>query len=254
MSQQSTGGVQSVERVLDLLEIMADLGGSAALSDLASRSGLPLPTIHRLLRTLLAKGYARQLPNRKYALGPRLIHLGEAAESQLGSNAKSELTWLVSETEETSNMAVLDGDYVLYVAQAPSPHVMGMFTEVGHRAHTHSTGVGKAILSQLDDEAVRAIVQRAGMPCPTEHSIGTIDELLADLALIRERGYAIDNEESEEGLFCVAVPVANSRGKVYAAVSLSGPSSRMINKTSQIIRQLPLAAQEILRLEAEIPQ
>ena len=244
MSQQSTGGVQSVERVLDLLEIMADLGGSAALSDLASRSGLPLPTIHRLLRTLLAKGYARQLPNRKYALGPRLIHLGEAAESQLGSNAKSELTWLVSETEETSNMAVLDGDYVLYVAQAPSPHAMRMFTEVGRRAHTHSTGVGKAILSQLDDEAVRAIVQRAGMPCPTEHSIGTIDELLADLALIRERGYAIDDGEQELGVRCFAVPLPDF--PTPAAISISGPDQRVTMETAATA--VPLLQQSARRI------
>ena len=235
MSQQSTGGVQSVERVLDLLEIMVDLGGSAALSDLASRSGLPLPTIHRLLRTLLAKGYA---------LGPRLIHLGEAAESQLGSNAKSELTWLVSETEETSNMAVLDGDYVLYVAQAPSPHAMRMFTEVGRRARTHSTGVGKAILSQLDDEAVRAIVQRAGMPCPTEHSIGTIDELLADLALIRERGYAIDDGEQELGVRCFAVPLPDF--PTPAAISISGPDQRVTMETAATA--VPLLQQAARRI------
>ncbi|GAA4891558.1 IclR family transcriptional regulator [Tessaracoccus lubricantis] len=225
MTQQSAGGVQSVERVFDLLEIMAELGGSAALSDLSARSELPLPTIHRLLRTLLTKGYARQLPNRKYVLGPRLIHLGEAAGSQLGANARSELSWLVGATEETANMAVLDGDYVLYVAQAPSPHQMRMFTEVGRRAHMHATGVGKAILSQLDDDTVRGIVKRAGMPTPTSHSIGTVEDLLVELDRIRERGYSIDDGEQELGVRCFAVPVPDF--PTPAAVSISGPDARV---------------------------
>ena len=248
MSQQPSGGVQSVERVFDLLEIMCELGGSAALSDLAARSRLPLPTIHRLLRTLLAKGYARQLPNRKYALGPRLIHLGEAAASQLGADAKSELMWLVGETEETANMAVLDGDYVLYVAQAPSPHAMRMFTEVGRRAHTHSTGVGKAILSQLDDDTVRAIVQRAGMPTPTEHSIGTIDELLTDLDRIRERGYSIDDGEQELGVRCFAVPLPDF--PTPAAISISGPDLRVKMETAAIA--VPLLQQSARRISDSV--
>ena len=248
MSQQTTGGVQSVERVFDLLEIMAELGGSAALSDLAARSQLPLPTIHRLLRTLLAKGYARQLPNRKYALGPRLIHLGEAAGQQLGANAKSELAWLVGETEETANMAVLDGDYVLYVAQAPSPHAMRMFTEVGRRAHTHSTGVGKAILSQLDDETVRGIVERAGMPTPTKFSIGSIDELLADLQGIRDRGYAIDDGEQELGVRCFAVPVPDF--PTPAAISISGPDARVTMSVAD--SAVPLLQQSAERISQAV--
>lgn len=248
MSQQPSGGVQSVERVFDLLEIMAELGGSAALSDLAARSALPLPTIHRLLRTLLAKGYARQLPNRKYALGPRLIRLGDAASSQLGSNARSELAWLVAETEETANMAVLDGDYVLYVAQAPSPHAMRMFTEVGQQAHTHSTGVGKAILSQLDDDTVRAIVDRAGMPTPTKHSIGTIEELLADLELIRDRGYAIDDGEQELGVRCFAVPLPDF--PTPSAISISGPDARVTMDIADTA--VPLLKQAAQRISASV--
>ena len=248
MSQQGSGGVQSVERVFDLLEIMAELGGSAALSDLAARSQLPLPTIHRLLRTLLAKGYARQLPNRKYALGPRLIHLGEAAGQQLGANAKSELAWLVGETEETANMAVLDGDYVLYVAQAPSPHAMRMFTEVGRRAHTHATGVGKAILSTLDNDTVRGIVERAGMPTPTPHAIGDVEELIAELDKIRARGYAIDDGEQEIGVRCFAVPVPDF--PTPAAVSISGPDARVTMGVADTA--VPLLKQSARRISESV--
>ncbi|GAC1488509.1 MAG: allantoin degradation transcriptional regulator AllR [Pseudarthrobacter sp.] len=225
MAEKSTGGVQSVERVFELLELITDAGGDVTLSELSSSTDLPLPTIHRLLRTLVTLGYIRQLPNRRYALGPRLIRLGEGANKQLGAVARPELKSLVDQLGETSNMAVLDSDLVIYVAQVPSLHSMRMFTEVGRRAHTHATGVGKAILAQLDDDVVRGIVARAGMPTPTPKSIGDVDELLADLKLIRERGYSIDEEEQEIGVRCFAMAVPNA--PTPAAISVSGPVSRV---------------------------
>src|SRR6478736_6205942 len=102
---------------------------------------------------------------------------------------------------------------------------MRMFTEVGRRAHTHATGVGKAILAQLDDDTVRGIVARAGMPTPTAKSIGDVEELLADLKLIRERGYSIDEEEQELGVRCFAMAVPNA--PTPTAISVSGPVSRV---------------------------
>ena len=173
MAVKQSGGVQSVERVFELLELITDAGGNVTLSELASSTDLPLPTIHRLLRTLVGAGYIRQLPNRRYALGPRLIRLGEGATQQLGAMAMPQLEQLVSKLGETANMAVLDTDMVVYIAQVPSPHSMRMFTEVGRRAHTHDTGVGKALLAQLDNKTVRKIIADQGMPTPTIHSIGT---------------------------------------------------------------------------------
>lgn len=129
----SSGGVQSLERAFDLLERMADAGGEVGLSELSASSGLPLPTIHRLMRTLVVCGYVRQQSNRRYALGPRLIRLGESASRLLGTWARPYLARLVEETGETANMALLDGDEIVYVAQVPSKHSMRMFTEVGRR-------------------------------------------------------------------------------------------------------------------------
>lgn len=220
-----TNGVQSVERVFALLELIADSGGDMTLSELAVSAGLPVPTIHRLLRTLVAKGYIRQLANRRYALGPRLIRLGEGASNQMGALAGVQLRSLVDQLGETSNMAVLDSGMVLYIAQVPSKHSMRMFTEVGRRVHMHDSGVGKAILAQLDDDAVRVIVARAGMPTPTDRSIGNVDDLLADLNGIRERGYSIDDGEQEIGVRCFAMAVPNA--PTPTAISVSGPVSRV---------------------------
>lgn len=223
--KSSGSGVQSVERVFELLELVTDAGGDVTLSELSASTDLPLPTIHRLLRTLVSLGYARQLPNRRYALGPRLIRIGEGASRQFGALARPQLKTLVDALGESANMAVLDGDMVVYVAQVPSQHSMRMFTEVGRRANVHDTGVGKAILAQLDDDQVREIIGRAGMPHSTERSLDTIDALLADLALSRERGYAVDDGEHEIGVRCFAMAVPSM--PVLTAVSISGPVSRV---------------------------
>lgn len=240
----ASGGVQSVERVFELLELITDADGQVALSDLATASELPLPTIHRLLRTLVSLGYVRQLANRRYALGPRLIRIGETASKQLGVLARPQLTMLVDTLGETSNLSVLDDDQVLYVYQVPSKHSMRMFTEVGRHLHTHLTGAGKALLSQLPDDEVRGIVTRAGMPTPTPTSIGTIPALLAELDVIRKRGYSIDEGEHEVGVRCYAVAVPNA--PTPTAISVSGPLARVDDAFGErAVPRLRQAAEQI---------
>jgi IclR family transcriptional regulator, acetate operon repressor len=221
----STGGVQSLQRAFDLLERLADAGGEASLSELAASSGLPLPTIHRLIRTLVTLGYVRQNSNRRYTLGSRLIRLGETASRQYGTWARPLLSQLVDSVEETANLAVLDGDEVVYVAQVPSKHSMRMFTEVGRRLLPHGTGVGKAMLSQLPRSDVRALLERTGLPAYTSNTITDATELLDSLDEIAARGFALDESEQELGVRCIAVPVVG--GPTLAAVSVSGPEGRL---------------------------
>lgn len=247
MGSAGGGGVQSVERAFDLLERITAAGGEVSISQLAEATALPLPTIHRLLRTLLSSGYVRQLPSRRYGLGPGLIRLGEVASRQLGAWARPHLARLVEELGETANMAILDGDKATYVAQVPSAHSMRMFTEVGRRVHTHASGVGKAILSQLDEGRVRTVVDRAGMPTPTAKSIGNVDALLADLALVRSRGYAIDDGEQELGVRCLAVPVAGMPAPT--AISVSGPVTRV--DEDFVARAVPVLADTARRISAD---
>ncbi|MEV7084753.1 IclR family transcriptional regulator [Streptomyces sp. NPDC093085] len=232
-SATGAGGVQSLERAFDLLERMADAGGEVGLSELSTASGLPLPTIHRLMRTLVACGYVRQQANRRYALGPRLIRLGESASRLLGTWARPYLAQLVEETGETANMALLDGDEVVYVAQVPSKHSMRMFTEVGRRVLPHSTGVGKALLAHIPPAEVRALLARTGMPAATEKTITTPDGFLAALETVRRTGYAIDDNEQEIGVRCLAVPVPDS--PTAAAISISGPAGRVTEEATERI-------------------
>ncbi len=237
-------GVQSVDRVFGLLEHLADGGGSLSLSELAARSHLPMPTIHRLIRSLVNQGYVRQETSKRYALGPRLIRLGESASRMLGSWAMPYLVELVDTYGETTNMAMLEGDACVYVAQVPSPRAMRMFTEVGRFVMPHCTGVGKAILSTLPDPDVRALLSRTGMPPRTEHTITSPDAMVAALGAVRKQGYAVDDGEQELGVRCVAVPI---RGLPFrAALSVSGPSSRVtVEQVPQIAPDIQAAAHRV---------
>lgn len=241
-------GVQSVERTFQILECLSDAGGEMSLSDLAAVTGLPMPTIYRLLRTLLNHGYVRQLPSRRYALGPRLITLGVSAGTMLGEWARPWLSGLVENLGETANLCMLDGDRATYVAQVPSRHTMRAFTEVGRRVYLHSTGVGKALLAQLDDDRILALVGRTGLPAATPTTITDPAVLLAQIAKIRANGYAIDDGEQEIGVHCVAVPVLDSANPI--AISVSGPTPRMTRDT--VARAVPLLQQAAAGLAADL--
>jgi IclR family acetate operon transcriptional repressor len=240
--------VQSVERTFDLLELLADAGGEVALSDLAESSGLPLPTIHRIMRTLVSSGYVRQQPSRRYALGPRLIRLGETASRALGAWARPYLSELTDSTGETSNMAVLDGEQIVYVSQVPSQHSMRMFTEVGRRVDAHATAVGKAMMANLPEESVTQMLTRAGMPPQTERTITSLDRMHEELALVRKNGYALDDGEQEVGVRCYAVAVPNA--PAGAAISISGPEARMTRISVDEV--IPLMQRLARELSAEI--
>jgi IclR family acetate operon transcriptional repressor len=221
------GGVESVRRAFRLLETLAEKG-PMGLSQLAAESGLPLTTIHRLTGTLVSLGYLRQHSAKQYALGPRLIHLGERSSQLLTTWAVPHLARLVDQLGETANLAMLDGDEIVYVAQAPSRHSMRMFTEVGRHVPPHCTAVGKALLAELPLEQVQAMVARTGLPAKTEHTITSPERLATELENVRVRGFAVDDGELEVGVHCVAVALAT--GSPRLALSISGPVPRMTDE------------------------
>ena len=231
------GGVQSIGRAFAILEAIAGHDGAMGVSQLAEKTVLPLPTIHRLCRTLVDLNYLRQEPSREYALGPRLLLLAGSGATALGSLARTHLMRLVDEVGETANLAMLDGDDIVYVAQVPSPHPMRMFTEVGRRVLPHSTAVGKALLANRDEAGVRALLARTGMARYTERTITSPDAFLDVLRSVAEQGFAIDDGEQEVGVRCVAVALP---GRQSLALSVSGPAVRMGDDV--VSRAAPLLA------------
>jgi len=243
-----SGGVQSIGRAFSILEALAGNGGVMSLSALAADTKMPLPTIHRLARTLIDLGYLRQEPSRQYALGPRVLLLAESSSAMLSVIARPHLARLVDELGETANLASLDGDQILYISQVPSRHSMRMFTEVGRRVLPHCTAVGKAIMANMPPGEVRELLQRTGMPRHTEHTITDPETFAEQLRWSAEHGYATDDGEQELGVRCVAVAVPGVR--VHLALSVSGPVGRMTPAT--VDRAVPLLTSAGKALAAEL--
>jgi IclR family transcriptional regulator, acetate operon repressor len=233
---EGAGGVQSVGRAFEILEVIAGKGGELSLSEIAASVGLPAPSVHRLLRTLVSLGYLRQETSRRYALAARLIRLGDAAAKQFGSWGYPVLHGLMEAIGESANMAILDGTNAIYVAQVAGRHSMRMFTEVGRRVPLHATGVGKALLAQLPDDEILRILDLAGMRSITPHTVTDPNVLLQELRASRIRGYLTDDGEQEVGVSCVSVPVPNAPAP--AAISISAPTPRM---TPDVIREAATA-------------
>jgi DNA-binding IclR family transcriptional regulator len=224
------GRVQSLDRALDILEALAGAGRGIGIVDLSARVGLHASTVHRLLATLVMRGYARQSPrSQRYSLGTRVLQLGRSFHdrSDLRQEAHRYLQQLTENSEETANLVMRDGDEVVYIDQVQSPHLVRMFAEIGRRVPLHSTAGGKAILAYWDASEVDRLVAESGLPGKTIYTITTREDLNRALADVRSAGFAIDDQEQEEGVRCVAGPVRDQTGEVVAALSLSGPITRM---------------------------
>jgi len=242
-------GVQSLARALDLLEIVQRAGGHLPIGEIAAGSGIPLPTTHRLLATLVAHGYMRRLPNRRYALGFKLVPLGSTAASLVGLSAEAVLRELVDELGESANLAVLSGKSAEYVAQAPSTHSMRMFTEVGRTVDLHCTGVGKAMLALLPAEKLEAYLSSSELPPRTAHTIVDPLRLRDAIAEVRRVGYALDEQEQELGVRCIAVATATP---APMAVSISGPVTRVTDDI--VARAAPLLEAALVRLTRSLAE
>lgn len=219
------GGVQSVDRALDVIETLATSAAPLGVSEIARATGLPQGTVHRLLLALQARGYVRRDAERKYAIGAAAMRFSDAAHHALVVASRPFLTRMVELCGETSNLAVLEDTQMVYVAQSPSPHTLRIFAEVGRRVPVHSTAIGKVLLAGMPAARVHDLLSRAGMARRTANTITDPARMSAELARVRDQGFAIDDEEQEQGVRCVAVPVRDD-DIVAAAISVSGPAER----------------------------
>ncbi len=224
--------VQSVERALDLLEFLAQSPNKVGISELSVATGQPVATVHRLLMTLVAREYvARDSRSRRYTLGSA-AHALVNIEHQImnwGEVAASFLRELVEISGETANIGLLERDRAVYVAQVPSKRMVRMFTELGNRVPLHCTGCGKVLLAYQSANVANTIINQTGLRNYTGKTITDPDQLRQELETIRQQGYAVDNGEQEDGVCCIAVPVYTPKGNVAAAMSISGPTSRLDN-------------------------
>lgn len=251
------GGVQSIERALDLLECLARSSTWVGISELSAATGQPVGTVHRLLQTLMMRDYVvRDSRTRRYALGPafRMLASADLLTPNWNEIATPFLRELVEISGETANLAVLERDRAVYMAQAQPSRMVRMFTELGNRVPLHCTGCGKVLLAYQSENVIASIVDTAELRAYTEKTITDPEQFRQELATIRQHGYAIDNGEQEEGVRCLAVPVYGTDGKVVAAISISGPSSRLdSSRIPALVPQLKRIS-SALTSELAVPQ
>jgi len=229
-SDRALAGAQVVDRVVDILETFTRLGPELGVSDISRALDLKKATAHRLLASLHRRGIVAQDPvSRRYRLGMKLWELGSMATTAVDwvDRVKPFLQQLTDRTGETTHLAVLSDGQVLYVDKVESAHSLRMPSQVGRRLPIHCTGIGKALIAFLPEEVLRGLVAKRGLAMVTPNTITDLPRLLEELALTRERHYAVDVEEIEEGLVCIGAPVRDHTAHVVAAISIAGPSSRL---------------------------
>jgi IclR family acetate operon transcriptional repressor len=221
--------VQPVAKALQVLECIAREGREMSLTQVCSRTALPKTTVFRYLQTLKVAGFiSHDEKTDLYRVGLRLWALGQLTDvqSQLRDLAMPHMRALRNEFNETVNLAELHGSQVLYLEMVESRYSLRTEAKLGTQDMAHCTAVGKAILAHLPEATVREYLPFI-LATRTPRTLRTLGELFEDLAQVRHRGYAIDNEENEEGAFCIAAPIMGRDGRPIAAISISAPTTRM---------------------------
>lgn len=246
--KRSEYDVAVLGKALDLLEALAECR-QVGLSDLSRQAHVHKTSAYRILATLESRGYVvKDGRLRTYMPGPKLIAVSATFMSGLGlvQVARPVLEAVHAEFGETVNLAVLNERAVLYIDVLESPRGLRMAARVGTRDAMHSTALGKAFLSCLPPRELKRLLTGYDWERLTRRTIRTADAFERELAGVRQRGYAVDDEENEIGARCVGVPIQNRDGRPIGALSISGPASRLRHSLLRRIgERLKAAAQEI---------
>lgn len=241
--------VQVLDRALGILDLLANGSLELGPSKISEQTGLHKSTVHRLLQVLERhRLIEKKAQNGKYRLGLKLFELGSKAVAQLDLRecALPYLERLVLETGETAHICVLDGDRMLSIANVESPRTLRTPSTVGRRTPLHCTSVGKALLAFLPEDEQDELIKKLELTAYTRHTLTKPARLKAELKLIRQLGYAMDDEEIEEGLRCIGAPVMDYTGRVVAAMSIAGPAFRLTEE------RIPAVAQSVVEAANEL--
>lgn len=221
-SSGATGDGAGPRRLLRLIDALCSSQGPAALAGLAASAGLSKPTAHRLLRVLTEEGWAVAHDGGRYSIGPAVRALGAAVT---GSGSRDSIERVIVELQkdvrQTVHVGVRSGDRIIYTHKVEGDQPFAMSSRVGMYQPLHSTAIGKCILADLDEDALSELAGRTGLPGRTDATITTLPALREELAKVRAEGYALDEQENEANVRCVAVPVRAAENRVIGAVSIS---------------------------------
>jgi DNA-binding IclR family transcriptional regulator len=241
--------VNSVDRALVILEYLGTQTKEVGVRELGQAIGLSKSSVHRILQTLRARGFVRWNPdNARYSLGMRAFEVGCGILRSMEAHAvaKPHLEQLVNQLGETAFLGVIDDSELVYIDKIDGRRSVRTYAEIGARRPLHCTAIGKALLAHLDRAEIDRIIAAHPLTRYTKNTITDPVALRQELEKIRRQGYAEDNEELEEGLYCAGAPLFNYSGRPVASISVSVPKIGQQNvQKDRIIKAVVAAAQEI---------
>jgi len=232
--------IKVLDKTFSILDILLQHGSTMHMTEIAEKLGLYPSTIHRILDTLKYWGYVEQDPkSQKYRLGLKLLELGMAKlhKMDLVKEATPYLKELVKLCNETVHLGVREEEEVLYLAKEESSQTIRMISYVGKRSPLHCTALGKVLLAHLSTEERKKTLGEKVLRRLTENTITDEEELEKELGKVREQGFALDREENEKDVRCIAAPIRNYQGKVIAAISISSPIFRIDKNTQNSLKE-----------------
>lgn len=228
-AQGTKGSVQALDRALGLMGLIA-AGDGATLTSLAQRSGLAPSSVHRLLSTLAAHGFAEADPvDQTWCIGVEAFRVGQGFQRRHKAAlvGRPVMRELMEATGETANLGIFEGGEVVFVAQVESVEPIRAFFRAGERRAAHASGIGKALLANMPRAVVERVIRDRGLPAYTPSTIIEPAALFAELDRIRARGWSFDDEERNRGMRCIAAAIFDENGEAAAGLSISGPSGRL---------------------------
>lgn len=242
-------GDGTVGKALDVLDMVANAGGPVRFTDMLASSPYPKATLYRFLQTLTHQNMLRYDAERQtYSLGMRLVRLAHTAwaQSSLAPLARPHLDRLSATIGETIHLAQLDQGQVLYVDKRNAAQPVEMFSQAGKVGPAYCTGVGKAMMAYLPEDALQDALNRQSFFQFTPHTYVNRDELCTELAAIRARGYAFDREEHEPNIICIAAPILSDKGRAIGAISVTSTKMRTnLTELETLAPQLCAVAEDI---------
>ena len=248
--------IQAVLKAIDILDVFSSGEPTLSLGEISKRLNMPKSTTHNLLNTLASRRFIEKVNDESYALGTAIISLSQAARvnAEFRDRAAPLLRELADVVKESVYLTYLDGDYLLYIYAIETPNRLMARSAVGDRVQPHCTGVGKALLAALPDSKVEEIVKRTGLTRFTENTITKLEDLKRIIAETRTRGYSLDNQEHEKGLYCIGAAIRDGHGTPIGACSISGLDPEIIGgRAADLSAHLLYAAQEVSRHMGYIP-
>lgn len=231
--------IQSIDRALDIIEVLAENQHGLGITEIAERIGLHKSTAYRIASTLVARGYASKTEKGIYKLGIKIIQdvSGYINSLELQTEARPYVASITSELGLTSHLGILDGDQVIYIEKMDFFSNLRIYSTIGVRVEAYSCSLGKCLLSNYSASQVRSIMSSCSFEQFTENTVASIDELIEDLNLVRRRGWAMDDEEAEIGHRCIGAPIFDYRGDIIAAISASGPTAQITEERIEVVAE-----------------